>query len=156
MIMIAKKSDLILENFVIVESHLSLVIPNEQGSFQPLIATEAFPVLIDFRLEQENDTGRFRIVISVELNNSQEKQPGYSFAITGMGFFKFGEDTNLTEEQKIQILQISGLSICITNIRSYITNQTSYFPWGSFTFHAVDINALLNDKKEAEEKEGVN
>jgi preprotein translocase subunit SecB len=107
-------------------------------------------------LEQENDTGRFRIVISVELNNSQEKQPGYSFAITGMGFFKFGEDTNLTEEQKIQILQISGLSICITNIRSYITNQTSYFPWGSFTFHAVDINALLNDKKESEEKEGVN
>jgi len=93
--MIAKKSDLILENFVIVESHLSLVIPNEQGNFQPLIATEAFPVLIDFRLEQENDTGRFRIVISVELNNSQEKQPGYSFAITGMGFFKFGEDTNL-------------------------------------------------------------
>ena len=151
--MIAKKSDIILENFVIVESHLSLEIPTKQDNFQPLVATEAFPVVIDFNLAQENETGMFRIVTSLELNNSPEKQPGYSIAITGMGFFKFADDSKLTEEQKIQMLQISGLSICITNIRSYISNQTSYFPWGSFTFHAVDIDALLKDKKEAEEKE---
>ena len=102
---------------------------------------------IDFNIEQDNNAELFRIVATVQMNNYKEKKPGYSITATGMAFFSFAPESSLTEDQKTQMLQTSGLSICITNLRAYVANQTSYFPWGSFSFHAVDIQALLKEKQ---------
>lgn len=145
--MIAKRSDLILENFVIVESQLSLIIPTEQLGVMPVEIFNLYPVDIDFNLERDNNVELYRLVTTVQINNCEEKKPGYSIMTTGMGFFKFSPECGLTLDQKMQLLQVSGLSICITNLRAYIANQTSYFPWGSYSFHAVDINALLEGKQ---------
>jgi len=145
--MIAKRSDLILDNFVIFESNLSLIIPIEQTDIQPINLLNSYPVDVDFSLEQDNNVELYRIVVTIKINFCENKEPGYSILVTGMGFFKFSQDTKLNEDQKIQMLQTSGLSICITNLRSYIANQTSYFPWGSFSFHAVDIQHLLEEKQ---------
>ena len=88
----------------------------------------------------------------VKINEkTEEYKPGYSIGVTGIGFFEFDKETKLTEDQRIQMLQNSALSICITNLRSYISNQTSYFPWGSFSFHAVDIQDLLISKEKSSE-----
>ena len=151
--MIAKRSELVLESFVIVDSHCSIVVPNEPIEFQPITETENFPIEIDFSLEKENDVDRYRIFVSLEINNCTDKKNGYSIAVNGIGFFSFDETAKIDDNEKAQFVEVSGLSICITNLRSYISNLTSYYPWGSFTFHAIDINALLKDKKEAEEKE---
>lgn len=151
--MIAKRSVLKLESFSILDSKCSIVLPNEPIEFQPIADTETFPVEIDFRLEKENDVERYRIFVSLEINNCTDKKNGYSIAVSGMGFFSIDETEQIEEKDKIQLLESSGLSICITNLRSYITNQTSYYPWGSFTFHAIDVHALLKEKKEQEEKE---
>jgi len=151
--MIAKRSALILESFVIVDNNCSIVVPEVPIEFLPIIETEGFPIGIDFRIEKENNVERYRIFVSVEINNSTDKKNGYSIAVNGMGFFSFDTNTKIDENEKNQLLEYSGLSICITNLRSFITNQTSYYPWGSFTFHAVDVRALLKEKKELEEKE---
>ncbi len=148
--MIAKRSDLILERFVVVESNLSLIISEETTDLKPDDVLNSYPVDIDFRLEQDNNIELYRIVTEIEINNCENKKPGYSIAVTGMGFFKFSPDTKLNEEQKVQMLQTSGLSICVTNLRSFIANQTSYLPWGSYSFYAVDIHALLEEKQKGE------
>jgi preprotein translocase subunit SecB len=149
--MISKRSDLVLDNFIIVDSQLSFVILNEQTDIQPAERLNSYPVDIDFSLEQDNHEEFYRIVVAVKINFCDNKDPGYSIFVTGMGFFKFAQNTKLNEEQKIQMLQTSGLSICITNVRSYIANQTSYFPWGSYSFHAVDIQHLLEEKQKTSE-----
>ncbi len=145
--MIAKRSDLTLNNFVIVDSRLSFIISDEQTNVEPIEMLNSYPVDIDFNIEQDNNAELFRIVTTVQINNCKEKKPGYSIAATGMGFFSFAPESSLTEDHKIQMLQTSGLSICITNLRAYIANQTSYLPWSSFSFHAVDIQALLKEKQ---------
>ena len=145
--MIAKRSDLVLNNFVIVDSRLSFILSDEQTNTETIEMLNSYPVDIDFNIEQDNNAELFRIVATVQMNNYKEKKPGYSIAATGMAFFSFAPESSLTEDQKIQMLQTSGLSICITNLRAYVANQTSYFPWGSFSFHAVDIQALLKEKQ---------
>jgi preprotein translocase subunit SecB len=154
--MIAKRSELILESFVIVDSNCSIVVPEEPIEFHPITDTESLPVEIDFRIEKEVDSERYRIIVSLEVNNCADKKNGYSITANGMGFFSFDPNANLNETEKAQFLEMSGLSICITNLRSFVTNLTAYYPWGSFTFHAVDVVAMLKDKKEAEEKEAAN
>ena len=146
--MIAQKSDLILKKFVIVESHLSFILPTEDEENNPLDILNSYPVDIDFSIEKDITEEIFRIVASVNINaNNEDNKPGYSIAATGMSFFEFDKTTELSEDQKIQMLRISGLSICITNLRSYIANQTSYFPWGSYSFYAVDVQDLLKSKE---------
>lgn len=145
--MIAKRSTLILESFIIVESNCSIVVPEELIEFHPIADTDSFPIDIDFRIEKENEAERYRIFISLEINNCTEKKNGYSISVNGVGFFSFDELAEFEENGKVQFLESSGLSICITNLRSFITNLTSYYPWGSFTFHAVDVQALLKDKQ---------
>ncbi len=145
--MIAKRSDLILKRFAIVDSHLSFNITTESETQNTLDILNSYPVDIDFSIEKDTSKVLYRIVVSVDINNEKEKQ-GYGIGVTGIGFFEFDESTNLQEDDKIQMLQISGLSICISNLRSYIANQTSYFPWGSFSFHAVDVQDLLISKNQ--------
>jgi len=146
--MIAKRSDLILKKFVIVESRLSFILPTEVEENNSVDILNSYPVDIDFRIEQDITEEIYRIVASVNINaNNEENMPGYSITTTGMCFFEFDKTAVLSKDQKIQMLQISGLSICITNLRSYIANQTSYFPWGSYSFYAVDVQDLLKSKE---------
>ena len=154
--MIAKRSEIILERFVIVDSNCSIVVPKEPIEFNPIVNTDSFPIEIDFRIEKDVDDEKYRIIVFLEINNSAEKQNGYSIVAHGMSFFSFDTNAKIDENDKAQLLEISGLSICITNLRSFITNLTSYYPWGSFTFHAIDVQALLKDKKVEEEEKSKN
>ena len=145
--MIAQRSDILLDRFVVIESHLSMIISEVSTDLIPEDILNSYQVEIDFNLEQEKNIDVYRIVTTIEINNCANKKPGYSIAVTGIGFFKFSPETKLTDDQKVQMLQTSGLSICITNLRSYIANQTSYMPWGGYSFYAVDIHALLTEKQ---------
>ncbi|NCC99738.1 MAG: hypothetical protein EOL95_08590 [Bacteroidia bacterium] len=151
--MIAKKSELVLKRFVVVNSKLSFIVPNNNKTQNSFDLLNSYPVDIDFNIEEDASKKIYRIVVSVKINTELEKDnSGYSIDVTGIGFFEFDQTTDLTEDIKIQMLQFSGLSICITNLRSYIANQTSYFPWGNFSFHAVDLQDLLLAKTKTTEK----
>ena len=149
--MIAQKSDLILINFAVVDSKVSFVDKGLQGNedINPLEILEKYPVDIDFELSKDESSNVYRVVTRIQVNNSEKSEAGYSINVTGLGFFSFDKNSELNEEQKSQLLQISGLSICITNLRLYIANQTSYFPWGPYSFHAVDIQKLLSEKNKS-------
>ena len=98
--------------------------PTEVEENNPIDILNSYPVDITFVLNRYR--GDLQIVASVNINvNNEENMPGYSITTTGM-CFEFDKTAVLSKDQN-QMLQISGLSICITNLRSYIANQTSYF-----------------------------
>lgn len=145
--MIAKKSDLILKSFAVFDSQITFNISSESNIENTNDFLNSFPVDIDFDIEYNSAHKIYRIFVTVDINaDMQVNHSGYSIGVSGVGFFEFDETSQLNEQQKFQMLQTSALSICITNLRSYIANQTSYFPWGSFSFHAIDIQDLLNAK----------
>lgn len=56
-------------------------------------------------------------------------------------------DDNISTEEKQNLILYSGLSMCIANVRAYISNITSYYPLGKYTFPSIDLNALILSKK---------
>jgi len=147
--MIAKSSALVLDNFCVVNTKCVAIPPKaENPNFNPIEVTESFPVNIEFEIEKEENSENHRIIVTIEINNKAEFDGGYSILAEGIGFFSFDKKNTLEEKTKAQLLQVSALSICISNLRLYIANLTSYYPWGSFSFHAVDMGELLKEKAE--------
>ena len=66
--------------------------------------------------------------------------------VEGVGLFHF--EALLTEDEKKQLVN-SSINICITNLRSYINTITSFYILGRFSFHAVDMPALLKSKADS-------
>ncbi|MCK9300249.1 MAG: hypothetical protein M0P23_02620 [Bacteroidales bacterium] len=149
--MIAKKSDLILTGFTVVKNYISFKPDSErQENILPKDYFDEYLVNLDFDVQHNNEHDVFRVIVAVNINTKESQKdilPGYSIQITGIAFFKFSQEARLGDEQKSQMLNNSGLSICITNLRSFIYNQTASFPWGPYSFYAIDVNDLLAQKQ---------
>lgn len=146
--MITKKSPLFLERFDILNSKCDLI-PSGDASLNLMEATKDMPVDIDFAIKK-NDDDLFFIFVKVEINNTDNPQPGYSILAEGIG--AFGLQEGLTDNEKQQYIS-SGVNICITNLRSYVNTVTSFYPLGRFSFHSIDMPALFKSKGESKKEE---
>jgi len=143
---VAKQSPLILVDFAIIQSN-GIFIADPDPEYDLRKKMDQYPVEIDFGIgEQKQNLYRIQSKVSINHPLNGTPQSGYSLFAESAGFFTFNNDDNLTEQQKQEFLQFSALSICITNLRLYIANITSYFPFGKYQFPSIDINALLLEK----------
>ena len=142
--MITKKSPLILDSFNILNSKCE-IIHSDDSSIDLLENTKSMPVDIDFSIASNEDDS-ILVFTKVEINNADNPLPGYSIFAEGVGLFHF--EASLTEDEKKQLVN-SSINICITNIRSYINTITSFYILGRFSFHAVDMPALLKSKADS-------
>lgn len=142
--MIAKESSLILDNFYILKSDCTFI-PEKKASKNLYENVKKYPVDIDFDVQEINEKGIFFIFVNVKINHEEEVKEGYSLSIEGVGRFTLKNHNNMSKEN-ISSLINSGISICVTSIRAYLANLTSYYPLGSFYFHSIDMNELIEAK----------
>jgi len=147
--MIAKNSKLILLSTDILESNI-VFHPNSQKGEDRINKMAEVPVNIDFDIKT-NDEGLHYVFATIEINNEETADFGYSINVMGASVFDFEE--GISEKEKNDLIP-SGVNIAITNLRAYIKAETSYFPLGSFSFHSIDMNALFEAK--ANEKRTTN
>lgn len=145
--MIAKKSPLILDSFNILNSKCE-IIHSDDSSIDLLENTNSMPVDIDFSIRQSEDNS-ILVFSKVEINYSDNPNPGYSILVEGVGMFHFDEIAE--DKLKLQLIN-SSISICIANLRSYVKTITSFYLLGSFSFHSIDMPALLKSKADSLEK----
>lgn len=136
-----KESPLILKQFDILSSKCDLV-PTNDPTVNLLIETKKMPVDIDFFMKQ-NEDGSFYLFTKVSINQGEDQKPGYSIYTEGVGLFDFQPELSAEEKSKYYN---SGVNICIGNLRQYICAITSYYPLGRFSFHSIDMPALLKSK----------
>ena len=148
--MIAEKSVLCLDRFDILESQCDCIFSDDE-TLDLLEETCKYPVDIDFNVRTDEER-IFLIGVHVRINASGEAKPmtGYSVSVSRIGLFKLPDGLS---EIEIQGYLNSGVSICITNLRSYISTITSFYPLGRFSFHAVDMLALFKSKQQLTEPE---
>jgi len=94
------------------------------------------------------DTGENFIFTKIKINSIKNPLPGYVMFVEAVSVFGFNSDTKLSEKEKDELLFISGLSIAINNLRTYISNTTCYFPMSRFDLPIFDVNDILNQKRE--------
>lgn len=143
--MIAKRSKLDLLSTDILNSNI-VFHPNTLKGGDVLQKMSKCPVNIDFEIKS-NEEGLYYVFVTIEINNEESTDFGYSINVTGASVFEFEE--GISEKEKNDLIS-SGVNITITNLRGYINTVTSYYPLGSFSFHSIDMRALLEAK--AEEK----
>lgn len=143
----AIKSPLILKNFTILNStcEVTPIEATNNGNFEDI--QNQYAIDIDFGI-QENEENKVILVFS-KVSINPNKEPGYYIDVEGVGVFDFDESFNLSFEDKKTYIQHSAINICITNIRAFVANTTSYFPFGRFNFAAINMNDLLEKKRTA-------
>ena len=145
--MIAIESKLKLISSDIFESNISFN-PSELSQSESITKMKDFPVNIDFDVKTNNE-GDIFVFANVEINNNDDADCGYSIYVAGVSSFTFAVDAD--EEERKSLIG-SAVNISITNLRNYISNATSYYPLGSFSFHSIDMKALFEAKSEQKRK----
>lgn len=145
------KSDLILEEFFIINSNYNFIEP-DQNSVNPKKLLEEYQIDIDFMVRDIKNEDKYIIFTKVEINSDDNQIPGYDIFAEGVSIFSFNINSKLSEREKSDFLWSSGVSISINNLRNYLSSMTSYCPLGKYTLPSVDLTSLLNTKKETLDK----
>ena len=144
--MIVDKSILILNDFIILNSKVKSIPFEKEQEFSFRECQSNYPIDIDYSIDELEDEDTFVIYCKVIIN--PEEKSGYSIYAEGVGFFGFDKGNDLSDAQKVNFANLSALSICITNLRSYVATATSFYPYGKFNFASIDVNDLIKKKME--------
>lgn len=143
------KSPLILDEFFIVNSNYKFIEPeNEDVNLKDLM--KDYDVDIDFIVRDFNqEENRYVVFIKVSINQNENHLSGYSIFAEGVSFYSIANNKELTEKEISDLLWVSGVSMCINNIRNFVCAQSAYYPLGKYTLPSVDLTHLLNEKRES-------
>ena len=138
--MIVKESLLKFENFTVLDTicHYN---HSEEITKEQLYS---HPVDVDFDILGHKEEQIFKIIVSANIN--RENKSGYTISVLAATFFRINGD--VTEQEKMNLLQYSGVQMAIANLRAYIEGITSYYPLGKYILPTFDLQDLLNRKSE--------
>lgn len=149
--MIPLLSPLILVDFSILNSNFQFIAPGDDDE----IGNDFFAnyeIDLDFAIFTEDDT---KIFVKVAINQVENPAAGYSIFAEGVAFFKLDESVELSEEDKVSLLQFSGFSITLNSLRGFITALTSLAPLGKYILPSIDVNDAFRQKsKKVESRSG--
>src|SRR5690606_33175232 len=111
---------------------------------------DAYKIDVDFSINTA-DEQVFQLYMEIAINNDKSL-PGYSIYSQGVGLFDFSRFPKLTQKEKRDFLQFSGISICINQLRGIINLLTTHGPFGKYLLPAIDVNDLLKQKVKSLEK----
>lgn len=145
-----KKAPLVLHDFFVVDTKYKF---NDLGNSKVDIRETFNNYELDFDFTaREQENGEIFLFTKISINNIETPLPGYIIFLEGVSIFSFDAKAKLSEKEKTDYIYISGLSIGINNLRTYLTNTTSYYPFGKYQLPAIDIGALHQERKKLQKK----
>lgn len=149
--MIVKRSPLDLAEFALIDQEFKFVQPEDQTEVETIF--DQYAIDIDFSINTPDEV-HFQILVKIGVNPGQQL-PGYCIASTGVGFFDFSRSPSLSQQEKRDFLQLSGISICINQLRGIMATLTANAPFGKYLLPAIDVNDLLKQKVDSLKKKDV-
>lgn len=147
-----EKAPLILNDFYVLDTKYKF---NDPGDSKINIKEifDNYELDFDF-IAREQDNGEIFLFTKISVNEIEEPQPGYIIFLEGVSIFTFDKSVELSEKEISDFLYISGLGIAINNLRTYLSNTTSCYPFGKYQLPAIDVGALHKEKKRLMKKQG--
>lgn len=147
----ANPSPLKLNNFLLLNHHYNFIQPDDNEEINILETVNQYNLDIDFTF-REISAGEFQLFTKIGVNDQKKPLPGYILFAEGVCFFSFDKTKELTDQDKSNLLHISGLNICINSLRNILASTTAHGPFGKYTLPAIDVGQLLKDKQAKSEK----
>lgn len=140
-----EKSPLILKDFIVIDSKYEFLEPDSDiDDIKDVM--DQYEIDFDFMLKKEEGDVSF-LYTKISINDTKNSLPGYRMFVEGLSIFDFNPKAKLSKKEKADFLYLSGLSIAINNLRTYLCDVTSYYPFGKFLLPAIDVGALHNEKR---------
>jgi len=141
----AYKSPLILNNFLLLNHRYHFIQPPNDKKINILDLVNKYYLDIDFAFNNIDD-GVYQLFTKIAVNDIEKPLPGYVLFIEGMCIFTFDKNIELTDQDKSDLLHISGLNICINSLRNILATITANGPFGKYSLPSIDVNKLLINK----------
>ncbi len=140
-----KRSPLIYEDFVILDSHIQTIVKDNSVKCD----LDNIPLEIDFEtlVSKDNDE-KYNLALNINGNDIKNPVMGYKFSIIANGFFELKKINEDNEDKANQFLLYSALPMLISSVRNYLINITSYAPYGKYILPAIDLPDLIKQKFE--------
>jgi preprotein translocase subunit SecB len=142
-----KLSPLKLMEFALLRCVYDFKAPSSEEEFSNLY--DNYSLDIEFDINPTN-TGLYHLSMKVSVNTGESIAPGYSITAEGLSIYDFDSREKISDDEKRSMLNYSGVSISINNLRSAIMNITGMAPFGRYIFPPVDVVELLNKRLEKE------
>lgn len=139
------KSPLILHDFYILDSKYRFN-ESSEGKINVSEVFSRYNIDFDFAATEQKN-GEIFLFTKIGINNEGETLSGYSIFVESISILGFDNTVNLSDKEKADFINISGLSIAINNLRTYISNITTYCPLGKFQVPTLDVGALHKEKQ---------
>lgn len=150
----AKFSNLKLNRYFILSSKLSTKFKETDKLSVVKQNLHKRPFEIDFDVLENENKGEF--LINVKINsfslNKNKRTGGYDFSVSAKGLFYLENIEEIEEDKEFQYVIYSALPMIISICRSHISALTSNGFFGTYTLPAVDLQSLVNDWFENEDK----
>jgi hypothetical protein len=134
-------------DFALTNLEYSLVPPTRAEDINASKFFERYDLDIDFGMNKEDHY--IKVFIKAEVNRAEKKLPGYSFTAEAVCFFNFNSEIKLDEEVKQNMEGFSTIYIALNSLRGLISNFTSNAPFGRYILPSIDLNDLIEKKKQA-------
>jgi len=148
------ESNLELVEFVITNSNYKFIDPREEVNIREIFSKYEIEMDFDKRdIKTEDKEHIFNVIIKGQINQTDQPLPGYQILAEGISVFRIKNPGEINDKTLTNLKNISALSISINNLRNYITNMTTYGPFGKFIFPAIDVNQLIKEKIESQKQD---
>lgn len=139
----AEISPLMLQNFAIAKSECEFIPP--QDNTQTTVKLYDTAINIDFDVKINEEKSNFLVFMNLVIN--EEKKEGYYINTECFAAFNFDSSTILNDTEK-QNLIFSGVNMCVTSLRGFIANITSYMLADKYVLPMINTAALLKAKQQ--------
>lgn len=146
----AKQSSFILKDFLLLKQNFEFIPCTDNLNAEIPGFFSKYNIDIDFQIKKDKEKN-ILIYIKSEINNIDHKEFGYSIYAEGVGIFTFSKTKKILKTDEAKYVYNSGVPICINCLRTVIANITSFGPWGKYILPTIDMNELLNDKKNSKQ-----
>jgi preprotein translocase subunit SecB len=137
-------SEIKLEQFSILQSHYTYIVPKKRIKDIKSLLDE-YEIDIDFA-HQSNENKSIKVFTKIGVNNCDNPAPGYQLIIEGVAVFSFSETENLDEKQKNNLKFYSTVNIIIGYLRNCLASMTASSPLGQYLLPPININDLFIKK----------
>src|SRR5690625_2902154 len=150
--MIANKSPLKWEKFGILNWELNFIEPENPGDkISPAKLFQEYQIDIDFHHANVSEY-LLQVLLSIGINDLEEPKPGYRIFVESVGIFDLSDVLKLEEGPRQNLKIFATPTLMIGRVRGLIPTLSSQAPLGAYQLPAMDVHALINQKRYALEK----
>jgi hypothetical protein len=134
-------------NFVILNFDLKFVKTDESTPTDIKEHFSNYDLVIDYDVAKEGAI--VKNTISARINQLDNPLPGYSIFAESSCIFEFDKKKYMEKKARDKFVGLSSLHIALPFLRGYIGAITASAPYGKYILPLIDIDNLIEQKKNA-------